>query len=220
MFKKTQTGGVVIALLAMLAGCASVNVSEPSACKTQSVSFPVASSVDSQFPAAVQAQGVAAFCQLTPAQQAAFGAPSSYTIPAQSTTSKFDFSDAVSKVDSVATNLDVAVNQLLLDNLQGDFNFVSSMEVDVQGTDTTNFPKVVLATYVAPANASTEINFNVVLPADELLAYLKSGQVVLTFTLGSSTITLAQACALAEEGTLNDNAHVCVSVSGTVSKGL
>lgn len=202
---KTGIGALALTLFG-IAACVNVDVSEPSVCDSQSVSF-------------AEPADLTAVCQNT-AVLTATGS-TAYTLPPQSTTTTFDFSNDLSKIDSVVSNLTLQVNQLALDNPGNDFSFVSSVEVDMQGTDATTFPSMVLATYTAPvAGVGSELDFVVNPDTNLILNYLKSGQVQLTITLNSVPLTLSQACGYFNAGSLSSNVHMCVGVSGKFSKKL
>lgn len=231
-FNKTRTGGflaVIIGTVAMV-GCVSASVNEPSACDSKSVSFPLAQTIGgltSQLPSQVQAlapQGLSEICNATSTQVAmlqAAGLPSTYQLAPQTTSTTFDFSDDISKIDSVAKNLNVQITQLLLDNTNNEFGFVSSVEVDMQGADAAAYPSVKLASYTAPeAGTISELNVDVALKGDQIIKYLSAGQVQLTITLNSNPVNLTEVCALVNQANLDTTAHMCVAVSGDFSKSL
>lgn len=203
-FKKFLPGLPFIALItACVAACISANVSEPSACDTQQVSFP-APSIPS-VPSSVD-------CSSLP----------SVTIPSESTTTTMDLSDDISKLQSVASNLNVAVTQLIIDNSNGQFDWVGEVDVSVSGNGLPNAP---LATYTMPdGGASSELNVQVVMSPANVLTYLSSGPLTMTLTLQGQTVTACQAASVLNTVTgsssLNTNVTMCISASGKVTKSL
>lgn len=196
---------VIFTGLLACVGCVNVSVSEPSVCDSQAVSFP-------------EPADLSAVC--ANATVLAATGTSAYTLPPQSATTTFNFSDDLSKIDKVVNDLTLQVNQLSLDNTGNDFGFVSSVEVDMQGTDTANFPSIVLATYTVPTTGvGSELNFVVNADSNTLLSYLQAGQVQMTITLNSGPLTVAQACSALDQG-LSSDVHLCVSTTGKFSKHL
>lgn len=202
---KTIKSVIFTGLLACV-GCVNVSISEPSICGSQAVSFP-------------EPADLSAVC--ANATVLAATGTSAYTLPPQSATTTFNFSDDLSKIDKVVNDLTLQVNQLLLDNAGNDLGFVSSVEVDMQGTDQVQFPEIVLATYTAPtAGVGSELNFVVNPDTNKVLSYLQGGQVQLTITLNSQPLTFSQACGFFSTGSLSSNVHLCVATSGKFSKHL
>ena len=202
---KTIKSLIFTGLLACV-GCISVDVSIPSLCDSQAVSFP-------------EPADLSTACALATAS--GIGGSASYSLPPLTTTTTFDYSNDLNKIEKVAANLAVQVNQLSLDNTNNDFSFVHFIEVDIQGANQVAFPTVVLATYTAPtAGVGSELDFVVNPDTNLLLNYLKSGQVLLTLTLNSNPVMVAQVCSLFKQGNLPSTVHMCVSASGSFSKKL
>jgi hypothetical protein len=194
----------LFALLGVFAcvGCVSVDVQESSVCDSKNISFPLPSDLT-------------VLCANTTATGS-----SAYTLPPQSTTTTFDFSNDLSNVKDVASDLTLKINQLLLDNAGGDLSFVSSVEVDMQGSDTTSFPTFVFATYTAPTTGpGSELNFVVNADTNKITSYLEGGQVQLTITLNSNPMTLSKACNILGNG-ISSNVYMCVAVQGSFSRKL
>jgi hypothetical protein len=201
---KTIKYAVVAGLLACV-GCISATVSDSDVCSSKTVSF-------------TEPTDVSTVCQSTDLVGAAGNA--SYTLPAQSTTLTEDLSDDLSKIDDVVNDLTLQVNQLALDNA-GQLSFVSSIEIDIQGNDTTKFPLVKLAHYTSPTTGvGSMIDFTLDMPSQAVLQYLTAGPVQLTITMMSAPSTVAQACNAFNQGSLNTNLNLCVAVSGSFSKKL
>jgi len=224
--------GLIVGAMVGMAGCLQLSVNEPNASDSQAVSFdltPAFSSFESNVPASVRAAvpSFAAVCA-NPNEWSTYqtlGLPNSYQLPVESTTTNFDFSSALADTSVVDVSYSVLVNGLSIDNPNNEFGFVTSIEVDMVGSDAAHYPPIVLAQYTAPdAGVSSELNVSVVMPSSQILSYLKAGQVTLTVKLVSSPITLAQACALvpADGGTptLNSNVNMSVAVSATATKSL
>jgi hypothetical protein len=199
-------------ILSCLSGCISAQISEPSACDSKSVFFYLSdalSEVQSQLPSGETISGL---CAVN-----ASAVTGSFQLPPLSTSTDFDFSSDLKKIDDVANSLTVQVNQLMLDNVNNEFGFVFSVEVDMQGQ---GLPSVVLATYTASKTMSSELNVDVKLNADKVLSYLEAGSVTLSVTLNSKPVTLTQLCRLASMQSLGSAAHMCIAASGSVSKSL
>jgi hypothetical protein len=196
--------GLVIGTVLMMTGCVNANVSVPSACDSQVVSFPVTG---------LPAVPPGFTCNSVPI-------PPGESTPPYSTTQKFDFSGALNQ-NTAGVVVTAQITQLVLNNANGDLSWAPSLEVDITGATPTT-PKVKLATYTAPsAGAGSNIDVTVVLDANTILAYLKSGQVVLTFTIGSAPITSSLLCQLQSlNGSVSTTANVCVSAQASVTKSL
>lgn len=191
----------LLALTSLIA-CVNADISDPSVCSQQPVSFPLPSLL-SQFQTVAVAD-----CAAYP----------SIAIPAESTTTTLDISQTLSKIDNVASNLNVNITSLTLDNSQGQFDWISG--ADIYMTGGSGYPMTLLAHYTEEAASGTSLEVAVVMPPDQVLRYLSSGSVTLTITLEASTITACQAEALLQAGALSTNVGLCVSVSGAVSKSL
>jgi len=196
--------GLVIGTALAMTGCVNANVSVPSACDSQVVSFPVTG---------LPAVPPGFTCTSAPI-------PPGESTPPYSTTQKFDFSGALNQNTS-GVDITAQITQLVLDNANGDLSWVPSLEVDITGATPTT-PKVKLATYTAPVGgAGSELDVTVVLDGDMVLSYLKSGQVTLTFTIGSAPITSSLLCKLQSlNGTVSTTANMCVSAQASVTKSL
>jgi hypothetical protein len=206
MIMKTISCAFFVGLLACV-GCVSVDVQEPSVCSDKSLSFSEPSDLST-------------VCQNTTLVSTT-GLTSIYTLPPQSTTTPIDLSKSLSDIDDVVNNLTLQVNQLSLDNTSGQLSFISSIQVDMSGMDTTTYPSMSLATYTLPATGITnELDLVVNSDTSKVLSYLTAGPVQLTITLNSNPMTVSNACDLFKSGNLTTNLNLCVAVSGSFSKKL
>jgi hypothetical protein len=191
------------ALALCVGGCASATVSEPSACDSQSISFPTPSvpAIPSQYD--------------SPSTCDAF----SITIPSVSTTTSVDLSDTLSKLSDVTNKLSVTVTELTLDNSQGLLNWVPNVSVWVSSS---TLPMKQLATYTMPKSGMpSQLNFDVVMSGSDVFNYFSSGNVTLTISLGSATVTACDAeNLLANSSSLTTNLDLCVAATGSFSKSL
>ena len=197
------------AVLSMV-GCITATISEPDACDTKSMSFDLSqamSSVQSHLPSG---ETISSLCA-----SAGTNNTLTFQLPPLSTTTDFDFSDVLKKVTDVASSVSVSVNQLMLDNAQGQLDFVSHAEVDVSGN---GLPMAVLATYDASKVMSKELNVKVEMDAATMLTYLKSGPLTLTITMDSNPVFLAEVCSLAGMPNLSSSVNLCIAASGSFSK--
>ncbi len=194
----------VLSLLA-LCNCATASLAE-SACDEQSLSFEIPN-ISSLPPIVVNN---------TPSEF-------SVTIPPVTKSTSFDFSSTINKINDVATNLNVDIDSLSLNNSNGEFSWVKYVAVTMQST---KLPSVPLAIYNAPAASSNQIDLMPALQASptEILDYFKSGEVTLTITLGSEAGTVVDNTTYKMLDSLNGQipvtVNVCVGVSAQVSKSL
>jgi hypothetical protein len=198
--------GIGLSVVAFLVGaCVSAQVDEPSLCDTKSVSW----NIPTLPPIPSQDEGV---------DCSSFYA----TVPSTSTSTTFDFSDAVSKIDSVANSLSVVVNQLMIDNTNNDFSWVEAVNVSVSRNNVPNDTPVPLANYTMPdAGAGSELNIDVVMPSSEVLQYLSSGPLTLTVSLvGGNNVSACEVEQLASMTSIDSTVHMCLSASGSFSKSL
>lgn len=180
-------------------GCVSVQISDPEVCDSHPVSWavPTLPTIPSTVPVCGD-----------------FTA----TLPSTSTTTTFDFSGDISKISQFADGLSVVINKLLIDNSSADFTWVSGVDVSISSK---TLPQMELATYVRPdAGQLTSLNVNVVMSPEDVLKYLSSGQVVLTFTLEPSVVSGCEILTLANMKNISTTVDLCVSVEGTFSKSL
>jgi hypothetical protein len=195
---------ILIAILMTLTGCASATVTEPSACQQKQVSFPVP---------AIPPVATGVDCHSLP----------SVTIPSESTTTVVDLSGSLSKLKDIASNLNVAVTQFVVDNNNDYFDWVGELDVTVEGN---GLPSALLAKYTKPSAWSSEMNVQVVMDSNDVLNYLSSGPLNMTLTLQSQTVDACSAqiqentWAQNNVSSLQTNATLCTSASGNVSKGL
>lgn len=117
-FNKTQTGGILIALAAIV-GCATGTVSEP-VCYSQDVNFGSLPTV----PAGTLPS-----------------APVAVTLPPQSIS--FDLSDTVNKVTDVAKDVKADVTSFAV--VGSDLNWVDNVDVSIAGASPFNTPSVKFA---------------------------------------------------------------------------
>lgn len=198
---------LVAALALSLSGCASANISEPSACDGQMVSFPAPT-----VPAIPPQYNNTASC-----------GSYSVNVPSVSTTVNEDLSNTLSKINSVATNLSVNVTELTIDNSMGYFDWVQSLDVQMSGS---GLPTAEFANYTVPVTGATsELTIKVVMDPADIANYLSSGPVNLTFILGGTTLNACDAETLISNessngGQLSGNFDMCISASGSVSKSL
>lgn len=193
----------VSALTCVLAiSCVQATLSDSSVCDTQPVSFPLPS---------LSSVPTGTLCQSLP----------DVSLPPLTTTTTVDFSADLAKVDDsgVISQLSVVINRLLIDNSQGDLNWVHSAQVMAS---TATLPSALLATYtMADAGSPTELNVVVQMPTDTVLQYLESGAVLLTITLNADTVSACTAQTLATMGgNLNTHVEVCVAASLNINKNL
>jgi hypothetical protein len=168
----------LLGLLPMiLVGCVSATVEEPSVCGSDSLGTIPASPVG----------GV--------------------TLPPQTFSSKFDFSEAISKLQGVSSDLSVNVNALTLDNSNGDLAWVSAVDVSVTG-NTSDTPEVSFASYHG-TNPGTSVSIPILMDDATILRYL-SHPVTLTFTINGTAPTKA----------VNFSNTMCVAATGQFNKAL
>lgn len=200
--KSYKMSGMIVAALAIV-GCTSATIAEPSACDMQSASFTLPT------------------MPTIPAQYNSVATCSEYhlNVPPASTSTSVDVSDAVSKLNNVANNVSVGVNSFTIDNSDGEFNWVGS--VDVQAS-TQSLPSMTLASYVSPVGGpGPTLNAKVVMSGDNVLKYLGSGPVSLTITLQAQNVSACQAMVLETlPKNVSSSVNLCVSAQGTVNKSL
>jgi hypothetical protein len=180
-------------------GCVSVQISDPEVCDSQPISWPIPTLP--AIPSTVPACG-----------------DFSATLPSTSTTATFDFSGDISKISKFADGLSVVINKLLIDNSNANFTWVSGVNVSIASQ---TLPQMELATYTRPdAGQLISLNVNVVMSPENVLKYLSSGPVVLTFTLEPSTVSGCEVLTLANMDSIFTTVDLCVSVEGTFNKSL
>jgi hypothetical protein len=189
-------------LLLPLISCVSATVTEPSVCDSDSLSFSLSS-----LPPIPPGFDAGAYSGLT------------YTLPAYSQSTSFDFSKTLSKIADVDSNITVGFTTLTLDNPNGQFDWVQLLQVTMQ-SDT--LPIIPLAT-LQSVTGGTEINLlpSLQTTAATILTYFQSGKVTLTVTLGP-TVVDEQTVQLLESlnGQISTNVNVCLSASTQVTKSL
>jgi len=199
---KTISSLSILAFVAL--SCATVTVTEPNACDSQSISFPLPT------------------LPTLPAEAQSVLAGQSFTIPPVSKTTSFDFSGTLSKISDISSSVSAGIDQLNLDNSDGEFSWLDNISVSMQST---TLPSIPLATYQA-VSPGAQLNLLSSLEAtpDQVLSYFKSGPVTLTITLGSATGTVVNGSTVELlqrlNGQLSTNLSVCVSASASVSKSL
>ncbi len=172
----TKRLGSALIVAVTMVGCVSATVTEPSACDSQSVSFPVPSftvpSTD---------------CSTLP----------SVSIPSESTTTTMDLSDDISKLQNVASNLNVSVTAFNIDNSNHQFDWVGEVDITVQGN---GLPSALLAKYMQPSSgAPATLEPQIAMSPADTLKYLSSGGLNVTLTLMGQTVTACQAVAAAND---------------------
>ena len=189
---------------AMVGACLQATATD-NVCDTQPVSFPIPS-----LPSPPTNIG----CESLP----------TVSLPPLTTTTSIDLSKDLGKVDDsgIVSKLTLAITKLVIDNSQGDLDWVDSVDVQMA---TSNLPQVDLATYTMPrppgAGVAKQLNETVEAPAATVLQYLESGSVILTITLTADTVSACTAQMLATMGgTLNSNVEMCVSASVGFNKNL
>jgi hypothetical protein len=192
--------------LAVAASCVSLDLSDPNVCDSKTVSFS-------------EPDGLSVACSALAGDPAVGNA--SYTAPPVSTTTSFDFSGALSDVNKATSNFSIQVNQLMLENANSQFNSVSSVEIDVQGNDTTKYPLVEFAHYTAPeTGVGNFMNFTLDMSNSAVLSYLESGPVQLTISVNNAPMTLNQACSVLNTGTITTVVHMCLGAAISYKKSL
>jgi hypothetical protein len=182
-------------------GCITGSVSDDSVCGLQPITFTIPS-----LPS-------------VPAGDACLGL-GDVSIPPLTTTTTIDFASDINKVvdSGIASKLTVGVKSLTIDNSQGDFDWVHSVDVQIS---TPTLPQVDFATYTMTTATPSQLDINVNMPAETVLQYVESGPVILTITLAADTISACAAEKLATMGgTLNSNIDVCITASATFNKNL
>lgn len=176
-FWAVMAGCLVILGLAgaTLVGCATATIDEPAACDTVTLGTVPASPV----------AGV--------------------TLPPQTFTSNFDFSDTVKKVSDIADSLTTNVSQLTMNN-NGDLQWVSRVDVSIAADGMTPQP---FASYVSNGDPGQVVSLNILMDSGTILNYLEK-PITLTFTVNGTAPTQ----------TVNFMNTMCVDVSGHVSKSL
>jgi len=191
---------------AVAVNCVSATLSDSSVCDSQPVSFS-------------EPDGVSTACQALSGDPT-LGA-SSFTAPPVSTSTTFDFSGALSDVNKAVSSLSVQVTQLMLENPNHQFDSVSSVEIDISGSDTVKYPSVELAHYTAPSTGvGNMMDFTLDMPNASLVSYLEGGQVSLNITVDNNTMTLNQACSALNGGSVSTDIHMCLAVSADYKKSL
>jgi hypothetical protein len=194
---------IATALALCVGGCASATVSEPNACDTESTSF------------------ILPALPTIPAQYASVATCSQYSlnVPPVSANTSVDVSDAIAKLNSVAKNINVGVNSLTIDNTNGEFNWIGSMDI---GVSTQDLPMMALATYAAPASGpGTTLDAKVEMSGADVPKYLGSGSATLTITLRAQDVSACQAMVLETlPSSVSTSVKLCVDVSGDFSKSL
>lgn len=208
--------GLLALAMTVLIGCASGTITEPSACDSDSLSFPLPSTLSNLPPAIVVDAG---------AFLGSVDAGGLLELPPVIQTKSLDFSSTLQKITDITSDVTVGLNSLTLDNSQGQFDWLQTVSVTMQGT-TSNTPSIPLATYMSTGTPGAEINLmsSVLASPDQMLAYFESGQVTLTITLGGAKGTpISQSTLnmlLTLNGTLSTNLAVCISASASLSKSL
>jgi hypothetical protein len=197
MNKLLKTTLVSIAALTTVA-CITATIADNSVCDTQSVSFAVPTLPT--LPANIGCEDVPAV-----------------SIPTFSTTTTVDFSKDLAKVDDagIVSALTISINKLVLDNSAGDLDWVKSIFVQIQSG---SLPTTELASYTSTGVAVSDINVSVVMPASELITYLKTGPANLTILLSADTVNACEVQKLASMSAVGSSAELCVSASVSVKK--
>jgi hypothetical protein len=178
----------ILLVIAMMLGCISGTGNE-TACDTQSLTWSLPSVAGS----------------------------GSYTLPAlTSPPITMDFSTTLNKISKVTKTLDATISSMTINNANGEFDWVPSITVDIEGTSSAT-PRTTLAVYARSGNASS-MDMAVLMDGTALLPYLESGPVSLTITLASGTVNQAVASKLG--GQLTTSVSTCIAVSGSISKSL
>ena len=200
---KLTNFSMLIALISTLGGCVSATVADNNICDSKQITFSVPT------------------LPTLPDAGLPTGLPTTYPLPSISQTTTFDFSNSLSKIDDVASNLSVAVNLLTVDNSSGEFDWVQSVKIQIEG-NTIDTPLATLATYnSADGGASTELNVQVEMSPSIILNYLKNGPVILTFTIASSMVSVDTVRLLEMlNGQIATSVNMCVAVSGSFNKKL
>jgi hypothetical protein len=142
----------------------------------------------------------------------------SYQVPPLTESISEDFSGDISQISKVSSNLSVAITQLTMTNPNNEFGFVSSVEVDIVGADTSTYPQVMLATAAMGTAPGSMITVKPSLPVSEVLSYLSAGEVTLTVTLTFPPLTMTEACALGNLPAFTTMLDMSVHVSDTFQK--
>ena len=198
MKKSMFIWGALVA--ACIISCVSATVTEPSACDTHAFSWTIPN-----LPAVPS------------------GVSGTATIPPVSTSTTVNFSDVLSKVSNVASNVQVGINTLTIDNTNGDLSWVTSLEVDMTGSDPT-MPQQQLALYTSSGSEAAQLTPTITASQSDVLRYFQAGQVTLTITLGPGSGTVVDAATVTTlagmSGTIGTNLNTCMSLSGHFNKSL
>jgi hypothetical protein len=222
---------ILSATLLLIVGCASFTVSENSACDTQAASFPLPelSSLGSALPAGVpsyvsdfDASGYDAGAYLAMVPDAGNLA---FTLPPFSKSTSFDFSSTLNDITDVTPNITVVLNSLVLDNQQGEFDWLTNVSVTL---DSQGLPTLELAEYAPTSLPGATINLATALTPQAtpalLLTYFENGPVTLTVTVGGTKGTVVNEATVKMlqglNGQLNTNVTTCISASASLSKSL
>jgi len=186
----------------LVLSCATATVTEPDACDSQAISFPLPS---------------------LPALPSQVQSGQTFTVPPFSKATSFDFSETLNKISDISSDITVGLNQLTLDNSSGELSWVDSVSVSMESN---TLPSIPLANWQVSSTPGTQVNLlsSVQATPAQMLSYFESGPVTLTITLGSSSGTEVNASTLellqSLKGQLSTNLSVCVTDSATVSKSL
>jgi hypothetical protein len=170
-------------------GCVSATVSDSNICDMQSIDFGTVPSIDGTPP----------------------NVSVTISLPPQSTT--MNLSDSISKIDSVADQLQVAITQLVITSAGdggSDLSWVKSADVQIEGSASDGSTPMM---ELGSADASMQVQ--VKMSPDQVLHYLSSGPVTLTVALSGVVDTTT-----IPHGEIINNVNLCVSVSGHFSKSL
>jgi hypothetical protein len=171
-------------------GCVSATVSDDNSCDVEMVDFGTLPALPANVLASVN-----------------FAA----TLPPQ--TVSFDFSDTINKLDSVASNLQVTINQLVLQSTGdggNDLAWVRNVDVQITGSASDGSTPM-----MEMGSADSSLQVKVKMSDTQLLHYLSSGKVTLSITL-SGAVNVATI----PHGDLKNAINFCVAVSGDFSKSI
>jgi hypothetical protein len=155
---------LLLPLVALMAiSCANVSVDEPSICDSKSLTS-------------------------LPSVPVGVTVPSGISTPPISFSQQLELSGTLSKINSVADDVSVTVNQLVLDNTTGSLAWVQYVEVDIATDGMPSQPVVKFSPPPGSMNGSS-IDLPVLMDPSTLYSYLSAGPVTLTFTLSGSVPT-------------------------------
>ncbi len=198
---KLLKNSIIAASTIAIIGCITGTVSDDSVCIAHPITFnipafptPPANSICTQLP--------------------------DVSMPPVSTTTTINFASDIDKITDggLAAQLSLAIKSLTIDNSQGDFDWVHSVDISVSSQ---SLPQADLATYTMNGTASSELDIAINMSAADVVRYLEDGPNTLTITLSSDTIPACTAQTLATMGgTLNSSIDMCVSASVSFNKKL